>query len=126
MKFSENLKYSREHIWLLADGDRGIVGITDFAQNELNEIVFVELPSVGKSFNKDEVFGSVEAIKTVSDLFMPVSGTISEVNQALKANPSLVNDEPFDGGWLIKIRIANPAELKDLLAADEYQKIVTS
>ena len=126
MKFPENLKYSREHIWLLADGDRGIVGITDFAQNELNEIVFVELPSVGKSFNKDEVFGSVEAIKTVSDLFMPVSGTISEVNQALKANPSLVNDEPFDGGWLIKIRIANPAELKDLLAADEYQKIVTS
>lgn len=124
MEFPNNLKYSKEHTWLLIEGDTSTVGITEFAQSELGEIVYVDLPNIGKSFKQDEVFGSVEAIKTVSDLFMPVSGEIIEFNNQLKEKPTLVNGEPFTGGWMIKIKISNPEELNNLLSAEQYKQSV--
>lgn len=124
MEFPNNLKYSKEHTWLLIEGDTGTVGITEFAQSELGEIVYVDLPAIGKSFKQDEIFGSVEAIKTVSDLFMPVSGEVIEFNNQLKEQAILVNDEPFTGGWMIKIKISNPEELNNLLSAEQYKQNV--
>lgn len=124
MNFSENLKYSSEHTWLLIDGDNGTVGITEFAQSELGEIVFVDLPAVGTSFKANEVFGSIEALKTVSDLFMPVDGEIIDINNELKDNPTYVNDDPFGKGWLIKIKVSNEPGLNNLLNADQYQRQV--
>lgn len=126
MKFPENLKYSKEHTWLSIDGDTGTVGITEFAQSELGEIVFVDLPATGKVFKQDEVFGSVEAVKTVSDLFMPVTGEIIEINPLMKEQPTLINSEPFENGWMVKIKISNPAELENLLIADAYTKLTGS
>lgn len=126
MKFPEQLKYSKEHTWLLVEGDTGTIGITEFAQSELGEIVYVDLPGIGKSFRQDEVFGSVEAVKTVSDLFMPVSGEVTAINPQLKDQPTLINEEPFESGWMIKIQITNTNELQNLLSADEYIKITGS
>ncbi len=120
MKFPEELKYSLEHTWLAINGDTGTIGITDFAQSELGEIVFVDLPAVGISFAVDEVFGSVEAIKTVSDLFMPVAGTVIEINPVLKDNPTLLNDDPFGEGWLLKIKMQSAVEAEYLLSSDDY------
>lgn len=119
MKFPDHLKYSAEHTWLSVTGDVGTIGITDFAQSELGEIVFVDLPAIGETFDADAVFGSVEAIKTVSDLFMPVAGTVIEINPALKDSPGLLNDDPFGEGWLIKVQITGTID--DLLSAAEYQ-----
>ncbi|UYQ92178.1 glycine cleavage system protein GcvH [Chitinophaga horti] len=119
MNFPDHLKYSAEHTWLSVAVNIGIVGITDFAQNELGEIVFVDLPAVGETFDADEVFGSVEAIKTVSDLFMPVAVTVTEINPALKDNPGLLNDDPFGEGWLIKVQITGNTD--SLLSSGEYQ-----
>lgn len=122
MNFPENLKYSPEHTWLRSDQYDNTVGITEFAQSELGEIVFVDLPSVGATFEANEVFGSIEALKTVSDLFMPLSGEVIAVNDQLKDDPSLVNDDPFGSGWLVKIRIKDNTGLSDLLTSEEYQR----
>lgn len=124
MQTPNELNYSKEHTWLLVEGDTGTVGITEFAQSELGEIVYVDLPNIGKSFKQDEVFGSVEAIKTVSDLIMPVAGEVTAVNTGLKEKPTLVNEDPFAGGWMLKIKISNPDELNNLLSAEQYKLIV--
>ena len=125
MEFPNNLKYSKEHTWLLVEGDTGKVGITEFAQSELGEIVYVDLPHVGKSFKQDEVFGSVEAVKTTSDLFMPIGGEILEINSLLKDNPTLVNSESYSKGWMIKIKISDKNEASKLLDGKQYQELVS-
>lgn len=123
MEFPNNLKYSKEHTWLLIEGETGTVGITEFAQSELGEIVYVDLPAVGKSFKQDEVFGSVEAVKTTSDLFMPISGEVIEVNTSLKDNAALVNTASYSEGWMIKIEVSNLDELNTLLLAEQYKQL---
>ena len=123
MQFPNDLKYSKEHTWLRVEGDTGTIGITEFAQSELGEIVYVDLPSIGKSFKQDEVFGSIEAIKAVSDLFMPVSGEVIAFNTKLKDEPTLVNGESYTGGWMLKIKISNAEELSTLLSAEQYKEI---
>lgn len=121
MTYPDTIKYHVEHTWIRLDGAYGYIGITDFAQHSLGEIVYVDLPDVGASFDKDEIFGSVEALKTVSDLYMPVSGQILEVNTSLHKSPALVNEEPFDGGWIAKIAVKNPEELDVLLGPEDYK-----
>lgn len=125
MKYPEELKYTKEHEWIRDNGDgTATVGITDFAQSELGDIVFVELEPEGSEFDQDEVFGTVEAVKTVSELFAPVSGEIVEVNSELEDDPELVNSDPYGHGWMVKIKLSNPAELDDLLSREEYLKLV--
>lgn len=124
MKLPDNLKYTQDHEWVLVDGDVATVGITEFAQGELGDIVFVEIETEGESLEKGEIFGTVEAVKTVSDLFMPVSGEVIEVNEGLADNPEIVNKDPYGDGWMIKVKIANETELDDLLSPGEYQKMV--
>lgn len=125
MQFPNDYKYSKEHTWLKVEGEIATVGITEFAQSELGEIVFVELPEVGKQFKKDEVFGSVEAVKTTSDLFMPVSGEVTEINTALKDNAPLVNSASFTDGWMIKIKLLDVSEADTLLDAKAYESLVS-
>jgi glycine cleavage system H protein len=122
MNFPENLKYSKEHTWVKIQDEIGIVGISDFAQSQLGEIVYVDLPNVGDEFEQDETFGSIEALKTVSDLFMPISGEVLEINEDINDNPEEVNKEPYSNGWLIKIKPNNLDELNDLLSADSYSE----
>jgi glycine cleavage system H protein len=126
MEFPNNLRYTKEHEWLRleADGKEATVGITDFAQRELGDIVYVELQPVGTELAKDEVFGTVEAVKTVSELYMPVSGTIVAVNTALQNHPELVNQSPYNEGWMIRIVLKDPAELETLLSAEAYAAMV--
>jgi glycine cleavage system H protein len=124
MKMPQNLKYTSEHEWISVEGDVATVGITSFAQGELGDIVFVEIETVGETLGQGETFGTIEAVKTVSDLFMPVGGEVAEVNPALEASPELVNKDPFGAGWLIKISISDPAELDGLLSADQYQAML--
>jgi glycine cleavage system H protein len=124
MNIPTELYYSKEHTWLKIESDIGIIGITDFAQSELGEIVYVDLPNNGYTFKQHEVFGSVEALKTVSDLFMPISGKVIETNKALLKDPTLVNNEPFTNGWMMKIEIESKEELSNLLPAAEYQKTI--
>ena len=126
MNFPQHLKYSKEHTWLLVDGNTGTVGITEFAQGELGEIVYVDLPGIGKSFRQHEVFGSVEALKTVSDLYMPASGEIIAINPLLKLQPTIINAEPFTNGWMVKFNITNTAEIEALLSSEDYIKITGS
>lgn len=124
MNIPEDLKYTKEHEWLLDNGDgTATVGVTDFAQGELGDIVFVELEEVGFEFDKDESFGTVEAVKTVSELFAPVSGEITEINEQLEDEPELVNDDPYGDGWMIKFKMNDPAELEDLMTAEQYEEI---
>jgi len=124
MSIPEDLKYTREHEWIRDNGDgTATVGVTDFAQGELGDIVFVELEEVGFEFEKDESFGTVEAVKTVSELFAPVSGKISEINEQLEDQPELVNDDPYGDGWMIKLEMSNPDELSELMSAEDYQEI---
>lgn len=118
--------FSKEHTWLTANGSEGIIGITHFAQSELGEIVYVDLPNIGDGFKKDDVFGSVEALKTVSDLIMPLSGEITAVNENLLDSPTLVNEKPFDEGWMIKLKIDNIEELSNLMDYGEYQETTTA
>jgi len=126
MQFPTDYKYSKEHTWLQpVDNHLALIGITEFAQGELGEIVYVDLPKVGDKFKKEEVFGSVEAVKTTSDLFMPVGGEVIEVNSALKDNPALVNNESFTSGWMIKIKLLNYTEVDSLLTAEEYKTMVS-
>ncbi len=128
MQFPDNLRYTEEHEWVRLEGDEAYVGITDFAQHELDELVYVEVDTVGETLEKGEVFGTVEAVKTTSDLFMPVSGEILEFNSQLDEaqgdDPTLVNRDPYGEGWIVKIRITNPAELDELMTAEAYQKLV--
>ncbi len=124
MNIPENLKYTNEHEWVSVNGDIATVGITDFAQGELGDIVYIEVDTIGEEIDKDEVFGSVEAVKTVSDLFMPVSGEIIEVNEALEDEPEKVNADPYGDGWMVKIKISKPDELEELLDAAAYQEAI--
>lgn len=124
MKLPENLKYTSEHEWISVEGDVATVGITSFAQGELGDIVFVEIETAGETLTKGETFGTIEAVKTVSDLFMPVGGEVLEVNPELESSPELVNKDPYGAGWLIKISMNNQDELSDLLTAAEYQAML--
>lgn len=126
MNFPEELYYTKEHEWLKVDGDIATVGITAYAQSELGDIVFIDINSQGESLEKEEVFGSVEAVKTVSDLFMPVSGEIVEVNAILNEQPELVNSDPYGDGWMVKIKISDPAQLKELMKFADYKEQVAS
>ena len=124
MKLPDNLRYTQDHEWVLVDGDVATVGVTDFAQGELGDIVFVEIETEGESLERGEIFGTVEAVKTVSDLFMPVSGEVTEVNEALADNPEVVNKDPYGKGWMIRVKISNEAEIEDLLSPEDYRKMV--
>ncbi|MFM2204334.1 MAG: glycine cleavage system protein [Bacteroidota bacterium] len=124
MQFPSNLKYTKDHEWISIEGTTATVGITEFAQRELGDIVYVDIPSVGKALNMNDIFGSVEAVKTVSDLYLPLSGTVTEVNAALEANPELVNQAPYEGGWMVKMSLSNTEEAADLLDAAAYQALV--
>ncbi|TNE56088.1 MAG: glycine cleavage system protein GcvH [Bacteroidetes bacterium] len=124
MNIPAELKYTKDHEWVRVEGDTAIVGITDFAQSELGDIVYVEIETEGETIDQEEVFGSVEAVKTVSDLFMPVSGEITQFNDHLESNPEKVNSDPYGEGWMIKIKLSNPSELDDLLSAEAYQDLI--
>jgi len=124
MEIKTELKYTKDHEWILVDGDQATIGITDYAQGELGDIVYVEIESIGDELQKEEIFGSVEAVKTVSDLFIPVSGEITEMNENLEDNPELINDDPYGDGWIIKMKINDSNELADLLNADEYKELI--
>jgi len=124
MTLPQNLKYTSEHEWISVEGEIATVGITSFAQGELGDIVFVEIETEGETLEKGDTFGTIEAVKTVSDLFMPVGGEVLEINPLLESSPELVNKDPYGEGWLIRISIADPAELDGLLSADEYQAML--
>lgn len=124
MNIPANLHYSKDHEWLRVEGEFGYIGVTDFAQGELGDIVFIEIETIGETLNKEEVFGTIEAVKTVSDLFMPVGGEILEVNPALEDSPDLVNKDPYGEGWMIKIKISDPAEVEGLLNPEQYGELL--
>ena len=124
MEVKENLSYTNDHEWIKIEGNIALVGITDFAQSELGDIVFIEVETIGEILNKNEVFGTVEAVKTVSDLFIPVSGKVLEFNNALEDNPELVNDSPYGDGWIVKIEITNTDEISDLLDSEAYKSLI--
>ena len=124
MNYPEFLRYTKDHEWVSIEGNIATVGITEFAQGELGDIVYVDISAVGKSLNAEEVFGSVEAVKTVSDLFLPVAGTITEVNPALEGQPELVNTDPYGAGWMVKMTVNNPADVDALLTADAYATLL--
>ncbi len=121
MDFPSELKYTKDHEWIRIEGDTAVIGVTDFAQRELGDIVYLDVNTIGKDLSQNEVFGTVEAVKTVSDLFMPVDGKIIEVNKKLDANPELVNQDPYQEGWMVKISLANAAQVDKLLSAEEYK-----
>ncbi len=125
MNFPEGLRYTKDHEWIKLEGDAATVGITEFAQNELGDIVYVDIDSAGKKLSAEEIFGTVEAVKTVSDLFLPLSGTISEVNPALANQPELVNADPYGKGWMIKIKVDNVTDYDSLMTSDSYSKLVS-
>lgn len=124
MNVPTNLKYTKDHEWVLIKGNEATVGITDFAQHELGDIVFIEIETVGEELGHGEVFGTVEAVKTVSDLFMPVSGTVKEKNEELDTTAELVNSDPYGKGWMIRIELSNPSEIDELLDAEGYKKLL--
>ncbi len=124
MNIPANLRYTKDHEWISIEGNVATIGITDFAQGELGDIVFIDISSVGKALGANEVFGTVEAVKTVSDLFLPVSGTITEINPALDSSPELVNSDPYGEGWMVKMIVDNPAQIDDLLSSEAYTAIV--
>ena len=124
MEIKENLSYTNDHEWIKVDGNTALVGITDFAQSELGDIVFIEVETIGEDLNKNEVFGTVEAVKTVSDLFIPVSGKVLEFNSALEDNPELVNESPYEEGWIVKMEISNLDETSDLLDSKAYKSLI--
>tara|TARA_B110001452_G_scaffold193091_1_gene163061 strand:- start:221 stop:598 length:378 start_codon:yes stop_codon:yes gene_type:complete len=125
MNVPKNLKYTNDHEWVNVDGDVATIGITDFAQGELGDIVYVEVDTLKETLEKEEVFGTVEAVKTVSDLFMPISGEIIEFNESLETNPEKVNETPYEDGWMIKIKISNSSELDDLLSPEDYENTIS-
>lgn len=126
MNFPKELKYTKDHEWIRVEGDEAVIGITDFAQSELGDIVFVDIDTVGEEVEANEVFGTIEAVKTVSDLFLPVTSTILEVNEAIDSAPELVNTDPYGEGWIIRVKLANVADVDNLLSADEYKAEVNA
>ena len=124
MEIKSELKYTKDHEWVEVNGNQARVGITDYAQGELGDIVYVEIETLDERLEKEEVFGSVEAVKTVSDLFLPVSGKVIEINQNLEDNPELINEDPYEKGWIIRMEIENTEELKDLLDSESYKKLI--
>ncbi|WP_207535983.1 glycine cleavage system protein GcvH [Desertivirga arenae] len=124
MNIPDNLKYTNDHEWISFENGEATIGITDFAQRELGDIVYIDITALGQEVGKDEVFGSVEAVKTVSDLFMPVTASISEMNAALESAPDLVNSDPYGQGWIIKAKLNDPSQLDQLLSADEYKAVI--
>lgn len=124
MRFPENLKYSKDHEWVLVENNIATVGITDFAQSELGDIVFVEIETEGEKLGQGDTFGTIEAVKTVSDLFMPVAGEIIEFNNSLEQNPEKVNDQPYEAGWMIKIKMEDESQMNKLMTAEEYSNLV--
>ena len=124
MNYPENLRYTKEHEWLKIEGDEAVIGITDFAQRELGDIVYVEIETVGQDLNAGDVFGTVEAVKTVSDLYLPVAGSITEVNPNLNNSPELVNSDPYGQGWMVRMKLANPSEAEGLMDAAAYGQLV--
>ncbi len=126
MNFPSELKYTKDHEWIRVEGDEAVIGITDFAQRELGDIVFVDINTVGEEVAANEVFGTIEAVKTVSDLFLPVTATVLEVNDAIDASPELVNNDPYGEGWIIRVKLNNPADVDALLSAEQYQSEVNA
>ena len=126
MNFPSELKYTKDHEWVKINGNEALIGITDFAQRELGDIVYVDVNSIGETIQKEAVFGSVEAVKTVSDLFMPLTGEVLEVNKDIDSAPEVVNKDPYGKGWMIKIKISNPSEISELLDVEEYKKLVVT
>ena len=124
MNIPENLKYTKDHEWLKVEGDEATIGITDFAQKELGDIVFIEVETEGESLDKDETFGTIEAVKTVSDMFMPVTGEVTAFNEELESTPELVNKNPYGEGWIIKVKFTDAAQLDDLLDAASYKELI--
>ncbi len=124
MNIPADLKYTKDHEWVKIEGNQATIGITDFAQGELGDIVYVDISSVGQKFNQHDVFGTVEAVKTVSDLFMPISGTVNEFNKALEAAPEKVNSDAYGEGWMVKVTVSNASELEGLLSADQYKGLI--
>lgn len=126
MNFPAELKYTKDHEWIRVEGDEAVVGITDFAQRELGDIVFVDINTVGEEVAANEVFGTIEAVKTVSDLFLPVSATILSVNEAIDASPELVNSDPYGEGWIVRVKLNNAADVDALLSADQYKEEINA
>jgi glycine cleavage system H protein len=124
MNIVENLKYTKDHEWVRVEGEQVYIGITDFAQHELGDIVFVDVTSEGSTLDREEVFGSVEAVKAVSDMYMPVGGEVLEFNEMLETEPVLINNDPYGDGWIIKVQLTHPAELDDLLNAEQYKQLL--
>ena len=124
MNIPTELKYTKDHEWVKIDGEIATIGITDFAQQELGDIVYIEIESIGETLDAEEVFGTVEAVKTVSDLFMPLSGEVLEFNATLEDTPESVNDDPYKSGWMIKVKIEDPSQISDLLDFDAYQQLI--
>jgi glycine cleavage system H protein len=124
MNFPAELKYTKDHEWIKIEGSEATIGITEFAQRELGDIVYIDIPSVGKAIAKEEVFGTVEAVKTVSDLFMPLAGTVNEQNSLLDSKPELVNSDPYGDGWMVKVTLSDATDTVGLLTADEYQQLI--
>ena len=124
MNLPKELKYTKEHEWIKVDGNIATIGITDFAQGELGDIVYIEIDSIGNELNVSEIFGTVEAVKTVSDLFMPIKGTVIEINSNIESTPEIVNEDPYDKGWIIKIEISENGDIENLLSADDYRKMI--
>jgi len=124
MNVPDNLKYTAEHEWIRVEGGEIVVGVTDFAQGELGDVVFIEIETEGETLAFGDTFGTIEAVKTVSDLYMPVDGEIVEVNPALEDSPELVNSEPFEGGWMIRVKLSNPSQLDDLISAEQYSAMI--
>jgi len=125
MKFPENIKYTKDHEWISIEGDVATIGVTDFAQHELGDIVYVDIDTKGKALSAETVFGTIEAVKTVSDLFLPVSGTITEVNPVLENEPEKVNTDPYGEGWIVKLKVENPGDINSLMDAAAYEKLVS-
>ena len=126
MNIPEELRYTEEHEWVKLDGNVATVGITDFAQSELGDIVYLEIDTLDSEIDSNDVFGTVEAVKTVSDLFMPVNGKVIEVNSSLEDNPEVVNDDPYGDGWIIKIEVSNPSDIDALMSSEEYKNLIGS
>ena len=124
MNIPDDLKYTEEHEWIRVEGDEIVVGVTDFAQGELGDVVFIELETEGEDLSRGDTFGTIEAVKTVSDLYMPVDGLVVKVNPSLEDTPELVNSDPFGGGWMIRIKLSDPSQLDDLIPADKYSTLI--
>ena len=124
MSLPEDLKYTKEHEWLKVDGETAIIGITEYAQSELGDIIFIEFPNIDQEIDKNEPFGTIEAVKTVADLFAPVSGKVIKINETLEDNPEFVNSDPYVNGWIVKVSISDTSELEELMSADKYEGLI--